>query len=171
MKNNYAIRIYFLVPNINDIDMPGPPNKTPGIGFASMQSSSLTNPLSLASTSGASATSSMITKSEVFDSTSGGGGVNGQIMTTSRTIKSDPDGGGASMSMIASSSVDMKSSQPIIKSDVKSEEPTPSEKTFNSNELRANLRPIWDKLQRMDDSIPFRVPVDPELLEIPVFIH
>lgn len=44
----------------------------------------------------------------------------------------------------------------------------PSKKVFTVEELKAALLPIWDKLERMDDAIPFRVPVDPDLLGIPV---
>lgn len=44
----------------------------------------------------------------------------------------------------------------------------PSKKVFSIEELKNALIPIWDKLERMDDAIPFRVPVDPDLLGIPV---
>lgn len=29
------------------------------------------------------------------------------------------------------------------------------------------LRPVWDKLDQTDDAVPFRVPVDAQLLNIP----
>jgi hypothetical protein len=41
-------------------------------------------------------------------------------------------------------------------------------KKFNPDELRNVLMPIWKRLHDMDEAIPFRVPVDPDLLEIPV---
>lgn len=51
--------------------------------------------------------------------------------------------------------------------DVKAK-PSVPKKTFSADELRNCLMPIWDKLERMDEAIPFRVPVDPELLQIEV---
>ncbi len=41
-------------------------------------------------------------------------------------------------------------------------------KVFAPDELRNALMPIWEQLEAMDEAIPFRVPVDPELLQIPV---
>ena len=49
--------------------------------------------------------------------------------------------------------------------------PTPvgrQKKVFNKNELRQALRPTLEKLFRQDpDSLPFRQPVDPQVLQIP----
>lgn len=42
------------------------------------------------------------------------------------------------------------------------------EKVFDANELRNYLKPVWEKLDRAEEAVPFRVPVDPELLKIPV---
>lgn len=44
------------------------------------------------------------------------------------------------------------------------------EKRFEPNELRSYLKPICDKLLSTDESIPFRVPVDADLLKIPVIL-
>ena len=41
---------------------------------------------------------------------------------------------------------------------------------FEPNELRNYLRPVWEKLDRSDDAIPFRAPVDPQLLGIPDYL-
>jgi E1A/CREB-binding protein len=41
------------------------------------------------------------------------------------------------------------------------------EKKFEPHELRSYLKPICDKLLAVEESIPFRVPVDAELLKIP----
>ncbi|VDO10763.1 unnamed protein product [Brugia timori] len=38
---------------------------------------------------------------------------------------------------------------------------------FDANELRNNLKPVVDKLLSMEESIPFRIPVDPDILGIP----
>uniref|UniRef100_A0A914UIK5 histone acetyltransferase n=1 Tax=Plectus sambesii TaxID=2011161 RepID=A0A914UIK5_9BILA len=128
------------VPNINDIDMPGPPNKTPGPGF---------NSASLVST---------LVKSEP------GGSIVGMDTTPNGAtrVKPDPDAPSADVKPSTSAAADGK---------VKNEEPTPEEKTFLPDELRAALRPIWEKLEKMDDAIPFRVPVDPELLSIPDYFE
>ena len=42
------------------------------------------------------------------------------------------------------------------------------EKIFDANELRNYLLPIWEKLDKQDEAMPFRIPVDPDLLKIPV---
>ncbi|CAD5215336.1 unnamed protein product [Bursaphelenchus okinawaensis] len=47
------------------------------------------------------------------------------------------------------------------------EEPQVEEKTFNPDELRSFLKPVWDKLYACEEAIPFRVPVDAEMLKIP----
>lgn len=41
-------------------------------------------------------------------------------------------------------------------------------KQFYPDEMRAMLKPVWEKIERMEEAIPFRVPVDPDLLGIPV---
>ena len=41
------------------------------------------------------------------------------------------------------------------------------EKIFDVSELRMHLKPICDKIYEADESFPFRVPVDPQLLKIP----
>ncbi|VDN60384.1 unnamed protein product [Dracunculus medinensis] len=38
---------------------------------------------------------------------------------------------------------------------------------FDANELRSYLKPILERIHKMDESIPFRIPVDPVILEIP----
>ncbi|KHJ49440.1 hypothetical protein D918_00566 [Trichuris suis] len=40
-------------------------------------------------------------------------------------------------------------------------------KVFTCDELLQNLLPVWERLERMEEAIPFRVPVDPQLLNIP----
>jgi hypothetical protein len=42
------------------------------------------------------------------------------------------------------------------------------EKVFAPAELRNYLKPVWDRLDKMDDAVPFRVPVDAIALGIPV---
>ncbi|KAI1729114.1 histone acetylation protein domain-containing protein [Ditylenchus destructor] len=41
------------------------------------------------------------------------------------------------------------------------------EKIFDANELRNYLLPIWEKLDKQDEAMPFHLPVDPDLLKIP----
>lgn len=125
------------VPNINDIDMPGPPNKTPGPGFNSAPMSSH------------------------IKSEPGGGVPMDTSSSSSSRVKADPDAPSSDVKPSTSAAADGKT---------KNEEPAAEEKTFAPDELRAALRPIWEKLEKMDDAIPFRVPVDPELLSIPVSI-
>ncbi|VDK70604.1 unnamed protein product [Gongylonema pulchrum] len=60
---------------------------------------------------------------------------------------------------------DVKSSKADGKSEVKIEELP--DKVFDANELRNNLKPIVDRLLSMEESIPFRIPVDPDILGIP----
>jgi hypothetical protein len=55
--------------------------------------------------------------------------------------------------------------QPVIKHD---RHDLMEEKHFEPNELRSYLKPICDKLLNTEESIPFRAPVDAELLKIPV---
>ncbi|CAJ0578488.1 unnamed protein product, partial [Mesorhabditis spiculigera] len=45
--------------------------------------------------------------------------------------------------------------------------PAREDVVFSPDELRNRLRPVWEKMDHSDDAIPFRVPVDPELLGIP----
>lgn len=42
------------------------------------------------------------------------------------------------------------------------------ETVFDANELRNYLLPVWEKLNASEDAVPFRIPVDPDLLNIPV---
>lgn len=43
-------------------------------------------------------------------------------------------------------------------------------KIFDANELRSHLLPVWQKLwDSQPECIPFRLPVDPKELNIPVF--
>uniref|UniRef100_A0A915EGW6 histone acetyltransferase n=1 Tax=Ditylenchus dipsaci TaxID=166011 RepID=A0A915EGW6_9BILA len=51
------------------------------------------------------------------------------------------------------------------------EEITVEEKIFDANELRNYLQPIWEKLDKSDEAIPFRIPVDPEALKIPDYFN
>ena len=44
----------------------------------------------------------------------------------------------------------------------------PQKKKFSPDELRQALMPVWTRLYDMEEAVPFRVPVDPELLKIPV---
>ncbi|PAV63530.1 hypothetical protein WR25_07690 isoform F [Diploscapter pachys] len=49
-------------------------------------------------------------------------------------------------------------------------EPTPppgEDNVWSPDELRQFLRPVWDKLEQSEDAIPFRLPVDPHVLNIP----
>lgn len=48
------------------------------------------------------------------------------------------------------------------------EEVTVDEKIFDGDELLMHLRPVWNKINDMEESLPFREPVDPLLLKIPV---
>ncbi|XP_003376358.1 putative bromodomain protein [Trichinella spiralis] len=41
------------------------------------------------------------------------------------------------------------------------------EKVFTQDELVRALLPVWERIDRMEEAIPFRVPVDPQLLNIP----
>jgi hypothetical protein len=44
-------------------------------------------------------------------------------------------------------------------------------KIFSAEELRSHLFPVWQKLVAQEpECIPFRTPVDPEQLNIPVYI-
>jgi E1A/CREB-binding protein len=47
----------------------------------------------------------------------------------------------------------------------------PCKKKFAPDELRNALMPVWQKLHDMEEAIPFRVPVDAELLEIPDYFE
>ncbi|CAI4232287.1 unnamed protein product [Auanema sp. JU1783] len=52
-------------------------------------------------------------------------------------------------------------------------EPTPpigEDQNFSADELRHFLLPVWEKLDSSDDAVPFRVPVDPQLLNIPDYL-
>ncbi|KAH7701429.1 CBP-B protein, partial [Aphelenchoides avenae] len=40
-------------------------------------------------------------------------------------------------------------------------------RVFDAKQLRNCLKPVWEKLDRADEAVPFRVPVDPDLLNIP----
>ncbi|CAJ0942410.1 unnamed protein product, partial [Mesorhabditis belari] len=51
--------------------------------------------------------------------------------------------------------------------------PTPppgDDQVFSADVLRQHMRPIWEKLDRCDDAIPFRVPVEAILLGIPDYL-
>uniref|UniRef100_A0A915DMP2 Histone acetyltransferase n=1 Tax=Ditylenchus dipsaci TaxID=166011 RepID=A0A915DMP2_9BILA len=41
------------------------------------------------------------------------------------------------------------------------------EKIFDADELRSYLQPVCEKLYKLDEAIPFRIPVDPEALQVP----
>ncbi|RCN23949.1 KIX domain protein [Ancylostoma caninum] len=56
------------------------------------------------------------------------------------------------------------------KKEVVKREPTPppgEDTIFDANELRHYLRPVWEKMDCSEDAVPFRMPVDPDLLHIP----
>ena len=56
----------------------------------------------------------------------------------------------------------------VAKTENKIEDLPVEEKAFSIKELIDHLMPVWENLNDMDEAIPFRVPVDPELLSIPV---
>lgn len=65
--------------------------------------------------------------------------------------------------------------EPASTSEKKPPEPMPEtskapavKKVFTVEELSDALLPVWEKLEATDDAIPFRIPVDPKLLGIPV---
>ncbi|KAE9412874.1 hypothetical protein Angca_007881, partial [Angiostrongylus cantonensis] len=56
------------------------------------------------------------------------------------------------------------------KKEIVKREPTPppgEDTIFDANELRHYLRPVWEKMDCSEDAVPFRMPVDPDLLHIP----
>lgn len=55
---------------------------------------------------------------------------------------------------------------PVVKEELPVEE-----KIFDANEMRNYLRPVWQKIHDMEEAVPFRIPVDPELLKIPVIFY
>lgn len=84
---------------------------------------------------------------------------------------------------IAEQNLSSRRSTPPIKQEVKltgsivpytrnpvKEEVVVEEKIFDANELRNYLKPVWDKIYDADEALPFRIPVDPHLLKIPVKI-
>ncbi|KAI6201456.1 Histone acetyltransferase [Aphelenchoides besseyi] len=58
-------------------------------------------------------------------------------------------------------------SNPAIKKSEQRDETPVEEKIFDANELRCYLKPILEKLGRLEESLPFRVPVNAEELKIP----
>ena len=65
-------------------------------------------------------------------------------------------------------SVKQESSTP--RKDIVKREPTPppgADENFDANELRNYLRPVWERLHQSEDAMPFRIPVDPQILNIP----
>ena len=56
----------------------------------------------------------------------------------------------------------------VAKTENKIEDLPVDEKAFSIKELQDHLMPVWQSLNKMDEAIIFRLPVDPELLSIPV---
>jgi hypothetical protein len=56
----------------------------------------------------------------------------------------------------------------VAKTENKIEDLSVEEKAFSIKELQDHLMPVWQSLNEMDEAIPFRVPIDPALLSIPV---
>ncbi|KAK6015662.1 KIX domain protein, partial [Ostertagia ostertagi] len=59
------------------------------------------------------------------------------------------------------------------KKEIVKREPTPppgEDTIFDANELRHYLRPVWEKMDCSEDAVPFRMPVDPDLLHIPITV-
>uniref|UniRef100_A0A9J2PJZ0 histone acetyltransferase n=1 Tax=Ascaris lumbricoides TaxID=6252 RepID=A0A9J2PJZ0_ASCLU len=168
-----------------DFDMPGPPNRTtPSFplcgGNAMAPSSSHINVPSSTGSTGALTNGQMggttVVKTEVND------GVPNGAVPTSRA--SDESVSGCSSKPGTSSAADgdkpiqstakapktneVKSGKVEPKTEASEEEKKElPEKVFDANELRNNLKPILDKLFNLEESIPFRIPVDPDILGIP----
>ncbi|XP_074650502.1 histone lysine acetyltransferase CREBBP-like [Tubulanus polymorphus] len=124
-------------------------------------------------------------KTSLMAATPGGSGSGGKIMKPEQmdtSIKSEPmtpktettddktaavaDGAGASGGTDGQSGADVKPADGDAG-------PKPSrKKIFKADELRAALMPTLEKLYKQDpESIPFRQPVDPSLLQIPDYFE
>ncbi|XP_076316078.1 histone lysine acetyltransferase CREBBP-like [Tachypleus tridentatus] len=112
------------------------------------------------------------TKQEPADDSSTAGYVKSECFTTR---KEGPVSVKVELSTPAASTNDGE--LPTLASDVKPDvseaaqpppKPKPNKKVFKPDELRQALMPTLEKLYRQDpESLPFRQPVDPQLLQIP----
>lgn len=171
-----------------DFDMPGPPNRTTpsfqmgvGGGAAIPTSSQMNvqpssagapNPLS----NGQMGTT--VVKTEAMDtsvsngtpaprpsSTDNAAGCSSKPGTSSATEGGKPvkrEG-----SVVSTSEAKAMKTEPKAESSSSDDKKDVPEKIFDANELRNHLKPILDKLSNLEESIPFRIPVDPEILGIP----
>ncbi|XP_076341453.1 histone lysine acetyltransferase CREBBP-like [Tachypleus tridentatus] len=116
------------------------------------------------------------TKQEPADDSSTAGYVKSECFTTR---KEGPVSVKVELSTPAASTNDGE--LPTLASDVKPDvseaaqpppKPKPNKKVFKPDELRQALMPTLEKLYRQDpESLPFRQPVDPQLLQIPQWIY
>ncbi|CAD6188119.1 unnamed protein product [Caenorhabditis auriculariae] len=93
---------------------------------------------------------------------------------SSRSVKEEPKvSPKTDVSEPSTSLPSVKKEEPSTPATTAEREPTPppgEDTVFNADELRAHLYPVWEKLDKSDDAVPFRVPVDPVLLSIPDYL-
>ncbi|OZC06354.1 hypothetical protein X798_06658 [Onchocerca flexuosa] len=156
-----------------DFDMPGPPNRTtpsfqPNTSVGTQQMNGLSTSLSgNAMTNGQLITSGikMEVPSDVTTESSGAADASGCCSKpgTSNTVNAEKV-----KTSIGAVKTEMKAVKIDGKGETKVEERKElPDKVFDANELRNNLKPVVDKLLSMEESIPFRIPVDPDILGIP----
>ncbi|VDO98584.1 unnamed protein product [Soboliphyme baturini] len=149
--------------SLSHIDMTGPPNKT--IPVDRVPATTSVNVTPLISTNTAAQGQTLVVSSS------------GSTGPTTVKFKTEDE----PVKVISTASSNVCPASAFVKTEVK-EEPTHSgevvsavgvekigfmKKDFSVDELRQALLPVWEKLERTEEAIPFRVPVDPDLLSIP----